>query len=66
MMTEYTVELPPKQLPLTEAQLSCIYRRVMPFTNASGMNKTLRELLAECYLQGMRDALDAQGKLPRD
>jgi len=39
-----------------------IYRRTKPFLDSVGMNKNLGHLLAEAYLQGMKDAVQTMEK----
>jgi len=39
-----------------------IHRRIKPFLDSVGMNKSLEHLLAEAYLQGMKDAVQTMEK----
>jgi hypothetical protein len=38
-----------------------IERRTEPFLDSVGMSRPLSTVLAECYLQGMKDALEVLG-----
>lgn len=56
---QYRARLMKPELRMTPDQADLVRRRTMPFLDNNGMTRPLAALLAEAYMQGMRDASDA-------
>jgi hypothetical protein len=56
---QYRARLMKPELRMTPDQADLVRRRTMPFLDSNGMTRPLSALLAEAYMQGMRDASDA-------
>ena len=52
----------PGGLKLTREMQGLVWRRTAPFLDRIGMTKSLEHLLAEAYMQGMKDARTALDK----
>lgn len=46
------------KLPVSREMADLLERRTSPFLDSTGMERPIKLLLQEAYLQGMRDALD--------
>ena len=61
---KYTARVSPR-LPLSGEQRALIRARTMPFI-VSGTHLSIEHLMGEAYVQGLRDALQAQSLTDRD
>lgn len=60
---KYTARLPKHPVSLLPEHLELVRNRTMPFIR-SGTHYSLEHLLAEAYLQGLRDAIQAADPSP--
>lgn len=55
-----------KTAELSQQMRDLVWRRTVPFLDRFGMTNSLEHLLAEAYLQGMKDAVQAFAALDKD
>lgn len=61
MTDQYTTKV--TNLSVAAPYVDLAFRRTLPFMDRVGLAKPLNQILAECYVQGFKDAVEGMKKI---